>query len=353
MLRAAQTTQLNLRTPPVAGALGIKSKKGEGIVQLSDLKKAMKGVVIVQTTPFNKDDSLDLEGMRANTRWLLERTAGKDFIFTPLGSTGEFFNMSDDECKAVIKMVAEEAKGKNVIITGGVGRPSTQETIKMCQYAESVGADGVMIILPYYFVPMEEGMYQHYKQIAESVNIGIMVYNFPAVSGSWIKPPLMAKLSKIPNIIAVKENTPSIMSYYAMQRAVDPKDTVVLCGLGESMFPFEALYDCPGFVSGNANFAPDVSYSVYEAGAARDFNKVAELTSSMAPYDSFMSKVDANHGPHTGVGGKGGWMFISVLKVSMDIVGLRGGEVRLPLVGLNEEEKDELKDVLRTMKIVK
>jgi len=85
-------------------------------MQLSDLKKAMKGVVIVQTTPFNKDGSLDLEGMRANTRWLVERTAGKDFILTPTGSTGEFYAMSDDERKAVLKMVVEEVKGKNVVL---------------------------------------------------------------------------------------------------------------------------------------------------------------------------------------------------------------------------------------------
>ena len=320
-------------------------------MQLSDLKKAMKGVVIVQLTPFNKDSSLDLEGMRANTRWLLERTAGKDFIFTPLGSIGEFYNMSDDECKAVIKMVVEEAKGKNVVITGGVGRPSTHETIKMCQYAESVGADGVQVILPYYMVPTEEGMYQHYKQIAGSVNIGIMVYNFPAVSGSWIKPPLMAKLSKVPNIIAVKENTPSIMSYHAMRKAVDPEDTVILCGLGELMFLFEALDGCPGLVSPMANFAPDVSYSVYEAAAARDFNKAVEIINSMAPYSSFEGKVTANR-PHTGVGAAGGGMDLAVLKATMDILGLRGGEVRLPLVGLSKEEKDELRDVLRTMKIV-
>jgi len=322
-------------------------------MQLNDLKKAMKGVIIVQTTPFNKDGSLDLEGMRANTSWLLEHTAGKDFIFSPLGSTGEFFNMSDDECKVVIKVVVEEVKGENVIITGGVGRPSTLETIKMCQYAESVGADGVQVILPYYAVPTEEGMYQHYKQIAESVNIGIMVYNFPAVSGSWIKPALMARLSKIPNLIAVKENTPSIMSYYAERMAVDPKDTVIFCGLGELMFSFEALYGCPGFITAMANFAPDVSYSVYEAVAARDFNKVAELISYMAPYSSFMGKVAANHGPHTGVGVEGGWMSLAVLKASMDIVGLRGGEVRLPLVSLSEQEKDELRSILRTMRLLK
>ena len=103
-------------------------------MKLDDLKKAMKGVVIVNTTPFNKDGSLDLGGMRANTRWLLERTAGKDFVFNPTGSTGEFYAMSDDECKAVIKAVVEEVNGRHPVFVGA-GRAGTPETIKMCQYA--------------------------------------------------------------------------------------------------------------------------------------------------------------------------------------------------------------------------
>ena len=320
-------------------------------MRLDDLKKAMKGVAVVQLTPFNKDGSLDLEGMRANTRWLLERMAGKDFIFVPFGSTGEFYAMSDDECKTAIKMVVEEVKGKNVILAG-TGRAGTRETIKMCQYAESVGADGVQVILPYYHIPTEEGMYQHYKQVAESVNIGVMVYNNPDVSGSWIKPPLMAKLSKIPNIIGVKENTLDIGAYYTMQRTVDPKDAVILCGQGEQLFSFEAVYGCPGFVSGMANFAPDLSYSLYKAAAARDFNKVAEIVNSKAPYASFTNKAIANHGSLTSVGAGESSMFIAVAKAAMDIVGLRGGEPRLPAVGLTEEEKAELRDILRTMKIV-
>lgn len=326
------------------------------MMQLSDLKKAMKGVFVVQITPFNKDGSLDLDGMRANTRWLVERMSGKDFVFVPLGSTGEFYAMSDDECKAVIKMVVEEVNGRLPVLAG-TARAGTQETIKMCQYAQSVGADGVQVVLPYYHIPEEEGMYQHYKQIAESVNIGVMLYNNPGVSSSWVKPALMAKLAKIPNFIAVKESTPSILSYYLMQKTIDPKDTVVLCGPGEEMFSFEALYGCPGFVSFVANFAPDLSYSIYEAAVARDFNKVTELVNSMAPLSSFMSKVLENHGPHTGVPGAGGistgYMFIGVCKAAMDILGLRGGKVRLPLVGLNEEEKTELGSILRAMKIVK
>ena len=321
-------------------------------MQLNDLKKAMKGVVIVQTTPFNKDGSLDLEGMRANTRWLLERTAGKDFIFTPLGTTGEFFNMSDDECQAVIKMVAEEANGKAVVMVGA-GRAGTRETIKMCQYAESVGADGVMVILPYYIVPEEEGMYQHYKQIAESINIGVVVYNFPAVSGSWIKPALMARLSQIPNIIAVKECTLDFYSYYAMVNAIDPKDMAILCGTGELPFSFAALYGCPGFITEKANFAPEQAYSVYEAAVAKDFSKLAELVDAMILYNSFIGKVETNHSPATGVSSPDGNMLLGVAHAAMDIVGLRGGEVRLPLLGLNGEEKAELRDILRTVGVIK
>ena len=324
-------------------------------MQLSELKKAMKGVQIILMTPFNKDESLDLEGMRANIRWLLERTAGKDFFFTPTGSNGELYAMSDDEGKAVIKMVAEEVKGQHVVMVGA-GRAATRETIKMCQYAESVGADAAMVIIPYYLIPTEEGMYQHYKQLAGSVgkDFGIQIYNNPFVSGSWIKPHLMARISKIPNVIATKESTPYIMRYYAMQRAVDPKDTVIIGGSSELLFSFQAVYGCAGFISARANFMPDLSYSLYKAAAARDFDKVAELVDSLAPLASFADKVVANHGPDTHTGAPGEtYMGLAVMKASMDIVGLRGGEVRLPLVGLSEEEKAELRDVLRTMKVIK
>ena len=317
-------------------------------MQLADLKKAMKGVDIIQITPFNKDGSLDLEGMRANTRWLLERTAGKDFIFTPLGSCGELHAMSDDERKAVIKMVAEEVNGKNVVCPG-TAQGSTRETIKMCQYAESVGADMAMVLLPA-GVPTEEDMYQHYKQIAESINIGLMIYNSPG-GGSWIKPPLMVKLSKIPNIIAVKEITPLMLSYYFMRSAVDPKDTAILTGGGEVQFSFEAVYGCPGFSSGVVNFAPDLSYSVYKAAVARNFDKLTELVDSMAPYFSFRERAAANH-PHTGTQGRGGGLHIASYKEGVNIIGLSAGEARLPSANFNKEEKAELRDILRAMKIV-
>ena len=318
-------------------------------MHLDDLKKLMKGVVIVQITPFNKDGSLDLEGIRANTRWLLERTAGRDFILNPLGTTGEFSSMSDDECQAVMKTVVEEVDGQ-VPVFVGAGRAGTQQTIRMCQYAESVGVDGVQVIVPYYLIPQQEGMYQHYRLVSESVNIAVMVYNNPAVSGCWIRPPLMTRLSRIPNIIACKENTPNLLSYVQMKKAIDPKDMTILCGLGEQMFSYQAIYGCPGFVSSYANLFPDYSYSVYQAAAAGDFTKIDDIIRSMAPLSRFIGKVNTNHGPGTGLS-NGVPTFISVIKAAMDIIGLRGGEVRLPLVGLNEDEKVQLGKILKDLDI--
>lgn len=326
-------------------------------MDLEELKKWMKGVSVVQITPFNTDGSVDLEGLRTNTRWLAEKAVGKDFIFTPVGSTGEFYAMSEEECKAVIKAVVEETEGRAVVMAGAA-RAGTRETIKMCQYAQSAGADGAQVILPYYHIPEEEGMYLHYKKLAESVDqdFGIMIYNNPAVSGSWINPALMRRLSKIPNIIAVKENGPFILSYYAMRREVDPDDMAILCGLGEIMFSFQALYGSPGVVSSTANFAPDLSHSIYEAGAAHNFDVLTKRVRRIEPFFNLRRKMEENHGPHTGFGGSGGAtagnMYISVVKTAMNILGLCGGKVRLPLIELTEKEKKEVGDTLKTMELL-
>lgn len=320
---------------------------------LSELKAKMKGIDIVLTTPFNKDESLDLEGMRANTHWLAKRAAGKDFIFTPMGSTGQFYAMSDEDCQAVTKMVVEETNGR-AIVMAGAGRPGTYETIKQCQYAQSVGADGAQVVIPYYHVPSEESMYQHFKKLAENVdpNFGIMVYNNPSVSGSWIKPHLMQKISKIPNIVAAKENWSVNIGLYSVQRrAVDPKDATILA-VGELAFCAAALCGCRGFISIMANYNTAIPYSLYEAAMAGDFNKASEIVESIAALSSFSAKVTANHGPSTGILGASSVMYPSVTKAAMDMVGLRGGAPRLPLVDLTTKEKAELRNILKDMKIV-
>jgi len=314
------------------------------------LKEAIKGIFVVLITPFNKDGSIDLEGLRTNVCWMLERTVDRQFSINVLGTTGEFYAMSDDECFTVMRTVIEEVNGRLPVFVG-TGRAGTRETIKMCQYAESVGADGVQVITPYVVVPQEEAVYEHYKQVAESVRIAVMLYNHPLFTGSWIKPKLVVRLSKIPNIIAVKEGTADLLAYIQEQKAVDPKDMIILCGRGEQMFSHEAVYGCSGLFSYYANFLPNFPYSIYQAAQACDFNKAYELVQTMAPIAEFIGRVTERHGPTTGVI-PGNWMIPSIVKPIMDFMGLRGGEVRLPLMSLTKEEKTELRTILKELRLL-
>ena len=332
-------------------------------MNFNDLKKALKGVVVVQTTPFKDDGSLDLDGVRTNTRRIVDKMAGKDVSLMVEGSNGEFFNQSEEEWKSVVETVVGEVNGEIPVLVHAA-QCGTLETIRRCKYAESVGADGVIVVLPYYIVPMEEGIYQHYKKICESVNIGVIMYNNSFVSGAWIRPELMAKIAKIPNFIGIKENTSSIMSFRLMQKYVEP-DAVVLCGRGEEIYPFVAPYGCPGFVSFIANIAPERSYEMYEAAMAKDFEKVDEIAESLKSFykedqivsnlpegTSFTTKMTKKYGKVASVSGGGAPMQFAIIKAAMDMIGLKGGVPRLPLIPLEEEDKTELREVLKEIGIL-
>ena len=220
-----------------------------------------------------------------------------------------------------------------------------------------------MAVLPYYIAPQEEGIYQHYKEICESVNIGVMMYNNPAVSGSWIRPTLAAKIAKIPNFVGIKENTSSVISFRLMQKHVEP-DAVVICGRGEEIYPFLVPFGCPGFVSFIANIAPERSYAMYEAAMAKDYDRVDEIAESLTPFfkeiqivenlpegASFTAKMTKKYGRVVSVSRGGASMQFAIIKAAMDIIGLKGGKPRLPLISLEDEDKEELKDILKKMEI--
>ena len=321
-----------------------------------ELKNRMKGVLHLVMTPFDENEELDEKALREGVRFVADKLKGKDAVFIPTGSTGEFYAMSDDECKRVAEIVVEEVNGRFPVMVG-TGRAGTKPAIEMSKFAQDVGADGVMVVLPYYHLVTEDGIYRHYKRIADSIDIGIMVYNNPVTSKLYISPDLMVRLSKIENIVADKENTPNAVTYYWMQRAVDPKDMVIVCGLGQLMYPFEALFDAPGYVTELANFAPDIAIGLYKAAVQRDFNKLRELTDKIAIYHKFLAKIAKKRGalptilsPHIAISELP--LYQSVCKEAMNLIGLPGGKVRDPMENITAEEKDELKSVLKDMGIL-
>ncbi|MDE0623775.1 MAG: dihydrodipicolinate synthase family protein [Bryobacterales bacterium] len=318
-----------------------------------ELKNRIRGPIHLSMTPFDENEELDEKALRHCVRHVAESLAGEEAVFLVNGSTGEFYAMNDQECKRSARAVIEEVGGRFPVIIG-TARAGTRYTGEMSQHAQEAGADGVMIVSPYYHLASGEELYRHFKRVADSIDIGIMVYNNPTTSKLWIPPELMARLSKIGNIVANKENTTNPMAYYAMHKALDPEEMVMVCGLGQMMYPYEVLFGCPGFVTELTNFAPRIAVDFHKAAMRRDFDALVSLMDLVAPFHEFISKLAERRGSCPTIlspiiASRDQYVYQAVCKEAMNLVGLPGGRARGPMLNLETEDRDELRGVLRGM----
>lgn len=251
----------------------------------------MKGVVhIVQLTPFKEDEEIDYEALKENTKFLVEKQSYGPMVLTPVGSTGEKYALTDEELKKVVKTVIDAANGKLPVVPG-TSHSGTKVVVERSKYAEDVGADGVMVVLPYYHVPEEEGLYLHYKKICDAINIGVVPYNNPDVSKIYMKPYILRKLVETTsNIVAVKENTPYIPTLYEQIKAVGDK-VPILQGRGDWWFAATAFLGVRGFISGYANFMPEFSIDLLRAGLNGDYPKLKLLMEKLYPLEEFIGRM--------------------------------------------------------------
>jgi len=320
------------------------------------LKEKIKGMIHLVMTHFDEEERLDRKALRTAVRHAVSALKGQDAVFLAAGSTAEFYALNEEENKELIRIVVDEVGGAFPVIAG-TGRAATKVTIELSRFAQEAGSDGVLIVNPYYQPVTEEGLYRHFQKIAASIDIGIMVYNNAVASKLWIPPDLMARLSKIENVVADKENTASAGAYYAMQRAVDPADMVIVAGLGHLMFSFEALYGCPAFVTELVNFAPHLAIDIYKAAAARDFSILTSLVDRIAPFYDFLTRCAQRRSPVPGVLSPSlpvGELplYQSVTKAAMSLAGLPGGRVREPMENISDAEREELRAVLESIGII-
>lgn len=329
-----------------------------------ELKNKLKDGVVsfMVVTPFKENEEVDYEGLRENIQFFLEKVKGFDTCsITPTGSNGEFIHLSEEEHKKVIKTVIEEVNGR-ITVVAGTGRAGTHSTIEISKYAQEIGADGVQVILPYYFIPMEEGMYDHYKKLAESINIGMVIYNNPAFSGSWINPKLMLKMindfGTNGKIAAIKENTPHLMLFNSMVKMLSRTEVAVQSGFGEQWYCYQFPWGASGFASPFGNFFPEFPINLFKASKNYDFDTIKLLLSDMQPYYNFVAKCSANRKdtgvltkPGGSIYGEGNLRF-GIIKAAMNLMGLHGGKMRLPLTGITDKETDELKEILIGLKLI-
>jgi len=309
----------------------------------------MKGAVMcVQLTPFKENEDVDYEGLKENTAFLIDASKGEPLVLTPVGSTGEKYAVTDEEWKRIVKVVVDVANNR-VPVVPGASHSGTRVALERARYAQDVGADGVMIVLPYYHVPEEEGLYLHYKRIADALDIGVVLYNNPDVSKIYMMPHVLKRLiDTTDNIVAVKENTPFIPTLYEHIKTVGDR-VPILQGRGEWWFAATVFLGVRGYISGYANFMPRICFDLLKAGLSGDYNRVKEIMRKLDPYEEFIARMCRKYGPSTTILPYpyiSSYMVYAVMKATMDMLGLRGGHMRLPLLDLKEEDKRELEKIV-------
>jgi len=285
-----------------------------------------RGVFPAIITPFLKDESLDEEGLKRNIEYL-NKTGIAGII--PCGTTGESATLTFEEHKRVVGIAVEASK---VPVIAGTGSKKTSEALELTRHAARAGADAALLITPYYNKPNDKGMYEHFKKIAENCDIPIVLYNVPKRTGIDLKPELVAKLSKIKNIVAIKAASGSLSQQSQIIEQTRGSDFVLLSGDDDLTLPTIALGG-QGVVSVVANVAPRKTVAMVDAALKGDVEKARELHYELAPLVRAMF-LETNPIP---------------VKTAHKYLGLANGPLRLPLGEMAQANEAKLKEIVERL----
>lgn len=272
-----------------------------------------KGSITALITPF-KDGVVDEAAYQKFVDWQVrEGTHG----LVPVGTTGESPTLSHSEHKRVVELCIEAADGR-VPVIAGAGSNSTVEAVEFTRHAKDVGADGVLIVTPYYNKPTQSGLYAHYKAINDCADIPVIIYNIPGRSVIDMTVETMAELYKLSNIVGVKDATADLTRPSLQRDAMGP-DFIQLSGEDGTALGFMA-HGGRGCISVTSNVAPRLCSEFQEACLAGDFAKALEIQDRLMPLHDALF-VESNPGP---------------IKYAVSKLGICGPETRLPLVPITD-----------------
>ncbi|HOT94995.1 MAG TPA: 4-hydroxy-tetrahydrodipicolinate synthase [Methanoregulaceae archaeon] len=285
-----------------------------------------EGVLPAVVTPFQTDaqQSLDLEGLRSNIEALI--AAGVHGI-VPTGSTGESATLTFEEHEKVVEVAVEAAGGK-VPVLAGTGSNNTAEALRFTKAAKDLGADGALLISPYYNKPNRAGLVRHFTLIAD-LDIPTVLYNVPGRTGQNLAPDLVIELASHPNIVGIKEASGNVAQVSQIIEGTLDEDFSVISGDDNLTLPILALGGS-GVISVAANVEPVRMVRLYEAFTAGDWNTALELHYELSPLFRALF-IETNPIP---------------VKKAVALRGMAAGPVRLPLSDLDGEKTAFLAEVL-------
>jgi 5-dehydro-4-deoxyglucarate dehydratase len=290
-------------------------------MQPAELRKKLNGVISFPVTPFGKDLSLDLFGLRGNLHALMKHRVCA--VVAPAG-TGEIHSLSPEEHLAVARTALEEVNGKVPVLTGVGFNPPIAAA--MAKQAAAEGVTGILAFPPYYQSMDEEGIIAYYKGIADATPLGLIIY-----SRDWFAPSaaLVEKIARqVPTLIAWKDGQGDIRRFQAIKQQLGDR-LHWIGGAGDDMVPAYYAMGVRTFTSSIANVAPRLSLRLHELASAGHSGELTELmTELVIPLYALRSRRKGYE--------------VSVMKAMMDMLGLAGGPVRPPLVDLRPEEIESL-----------
>ena len=288
----------------------------------------LHGIIPPVVTPMTADQELDLNGLRKHIDFMLSKGVHGIFV---LGTTGEFYALDEREKQEVTAAAVAHCKGRTPVYVG-TGAETTREVIRTTRMAEKEGADGVSVIAPYFIKPSQAELVDHFKRVAESTKLPVVLYNNPATCGGLsIEPETCAKLAEVPNIIGIKDSSGDLQNTIEIIRST-PRDRFAVLNGRDTLILAALQFGARGAIPASCNIAPDLCVGIYEAFVKGDIEAAKALQSRLHPIRMAMTLGTGN----------------SAVKEAMAVLGRPAGPSRSPLSAFSDEKKAKLKAILDT-----
>jgi 4-hydroxy-tetrahydrodipicolinate synthase len=286
----------------------------------------IRGIIPPLVTPMTPDEEVDYPRLRQLIDWQIGCAVHGIFV---LGTTGECYALDADEKQKVVAAAVEQTN-KRVPVFAGTGAETTREAIRHTQMAEREGADGVSVITPYFIMPSQAEIADHYRRVAENTSLPVILYSNPITCGGLkIDPETVAKLAGVKNIVAIKDSSGDLQNLIEIIRLV-PAGFSVLQGRDTLIAP-GLMFGAKGAVPSSCNIAPKMLVEIYEAFRAGDFERCKAAQQRLSPIRLTLALGTAP----------------GVVKQAMALIGWDVGPSRSPIASLSADKRARLKEILK------
>jgi len=286
----------------------------------------LHGIIPPVVTPMTADQEVDLPGLRKHIDYMLAKGVHGIFV---LGTTGEFYALDEREKQAVVAEAVAHVNGR-LPVFAGTGAETTREVVRLTKMAEKEGANGVSVITPYFLKPTQAELFDHFRRVAESTPVPVVLYNNPATCGGLsIEPDTVAKLAAVPNVVGIKDSSGDLQHTIEIIRSTPREKFAVLNGR-DTLILAALASGARGAIPASCNIAPDLCVGIYESFVKGDLEAARTFQSRLHPIRMAMALGTGN----------------GAVKEAMAMVGRPAGPNRGPIAPLSDEKRQKLRAIL-------